>query len=72
MGYSLARWGEGEVEGAELTRAMLREVREPQGGGMGCDLGRSVKLTSTCQHLYTSAVQPWRQEDQEQLEIPIR
>ena len=26
----------------------------------------------TCQHLYTSAVQPWRHEDQLQLEIPIR
>ena len=67
----MASW-EGAEEGLAPTLAMLREVREPQGGGMGWDLGRRVKLTSTCQHLYTSAVQPWRQEDQEQLEIPMR
>ena len=78
------------MEGAELTLAMLREVREPQGGGMGWDAATRLKLTSTwssavwahgaeralagvtCQHLYTSAVQPWRHEDQLQLEIPIR
>ena len=50
----------------------MREVREPHGGGIGWDLGTREKLTSTCQHLYTSAVQPCLQEDQLQLEIPIR
>ena len=87
----MASW-EGEDEGLAPTLAMLREVREPQGGGMGWDAATRLKLTSTwqqqcghrahgaeralagvtCQHLYTSAVQPWRHEDQLQLEIPIR
>ena len=59
MGYSLATCeagAEAEMEGAGC--GMVSEVREAQGGGMGEDLGTSEKFTSTCQHLYTSAVQP--------------
>ena len=51
---------------------MAKEFKEPQGGGIGLEKGTKVKFTWTCQHLYTSAVQPWRQEDQVQLEMPIR
>ena len=55
----MATWeagAEAEMEGAGC--GMVSEVREAQGGGMGEDLGTSEKFTSTCQHLYTSAVQP--------------
>ena len=50
----------------------MNDVREPHGGGIGWVLGTSVKLTWTCQHLYTSAVHPCLQDDQVQLEMPIR
>ena len=44
----MASW-EGEEEGLAPTLAMLREVREPQGGGMGWDAATRLKLTSTWQ-----------------------
>ena len=69
----MAKWEPGaEAEMEEAGAGIVREVREAQGGGMGEDLGTREKLTSTCQHLYTSAVQPCRHEDHVQLEIPIR
>ena len=37
---------------------MAKEYKEPHGGGIGFDKGTNIKLTWTCQHLYTSAVQP--------------
>ena len=58
MGYSLATCEAGAEAEEGAGCGMVSEVREAQGGGMGEDLGTSEKFTSTCQHLYTSAVQP--------------
>lgn len=50
----------------------VREERLAQGGGMGRDPDTRLKLTSRCQHLKISEVQPWRQLVQLQLVIPTR